>query len=299
MLPPLSIEVEGDRISLDNGSAELAFVSHAHRDHLRGITKPKAILASKETRRLAGISKPSFSKSGLRLANAGHMLGAKQLVAEEDGGLTVYTGDFRLRDGLIEKGGEIVECDKLIIEATYARRIFRFPPLEEVYEDIARAVAVELGKGNSVMFPAYPLGKTQELVKLMNEYLSVAPVLYGESLRFSQLYKALGVKLDFIPYGEEGRGANVYIFPQSAVKRSLLMKLSFEKATPFKLFRATGWSVIYKLKAHKAFPLSDHADFYDIIRYIEESNAKEVIMFGGDGKEVIAHYKAKKNIRQV
>ncbi len=297
--PSLYVEVDSLKIGLDNGFYENAFLSHAHSDHTRGIKKAKKLLSSKETKHILNIDKEELKINGVEMRNAGHILGAKQLLAEEDGGKTVYTGDIRIKDGILEKGAEIIECDKLIIEATYAKRNFSFPSPFEVYDMIAKETAKELLKGNAVVFTAYPLGKTQELIRVINEYLSL-PVLTDEKQSyFSEKYKELGIKLDFVPLNNEEakeltRESFVMITSQNKVNSSFITSFIEEYAMPVKLFTATGWSQLFKFKKyHKTFPLSDHADFKDILYYIEQSNANEVIFFGGDAKDIYIHYKVR------
>ena len=294
--PSLYVEVDGVKVSLDNGRYENAFLSHAHSDHTRGIKRVKKLLSSKETKHLIEISKEPISLKKLEMRNAGHILGARQLVAEEDGRKSVYTGDIRLKNGILEKGAEVVECDKLIIEATYAKKIFSFPDPFEVYEQISKAVALELLRGNSIIFGAYALGKAQELIKVINEYLSIPVVVDEKVYGFSKKYVELGIDLDFVRLNsEEAKDITsesfVYITSPSGLNRKNSLSMVMEYGMPFKMFYATGWIRKFSFKKYDmVFPLSDHADFKDILYYIEQSNAKEIILFGGDGEDLL-HYK--------
>ncbi len=42
----------------------------------------------------------------------------------------------------------------------------------------------------------------------------------------------------------------------------------------------------YRFNVDRAFPLSDHADFYDIVEYIKQANPKKVNFMHGDGREI-------------
>jgi hypothetical protein len=50
---------------------------------------------------------------------------------------------------------------------------------------------------------------------------------------------------------------------------------------------ATGWALNYMFNVDYAFPLSDHCDYYDLKHYIEQSGAKEVEFFQGDGTKLM------------
>ena len=301
MDPSLYVEIDNMKIGLDNGYYENTFISHAHSDHIKGIKKTKRILSSKETEHILSINKDKLINNNLKMADAGHILGSRQLVCEEDGKKVVYTGDIRIKDGIFGKGAEIVECDKLIIESTYANRRFSFPNPFEVYEEIAKSISLEILKGNSILFGAYPLGKAQEIIKVINEYLSLPVIVDEKTNYFSKKYVELGEKLEFFYFGSEEaeeimREPFIYLLSPRKAKKSLAIDLMFEYAMPFKLFYATGWIRKYSFSSfHKVFPLSDHADFRDLLYYIENSNANEVVLFGGDGKDLI-HYKMQNNI---
>ena len=291
MNPSLVVEIEEKKIGLDNGHYPYAFLSHSHKDHTSGIKKAKYLLSSEETRIIAGIEKPSFSSQKLRMVNAGHMLGAKQLVAEEDGRKTVYTGDIRIKQGIFGEKAEIEESDKLIIEATYANYLVRFPDPFDVYEEIARWSAKEMIKGNGVLFLLYSIGKAQEVIKVINDYLSMPVVVDKKTFEYVERFRKAGVELEAFLEGSEeaeeiARESFVFIANPSFLRKRSLLELSLKYARPFKIAKATGWAAIYRIKADKVFLLSDHCDFYDLLFYIEQSSPKEVLFFSGKGEKL-------------
>ena len=79
----------------------------------------------------------------------------------------------------------------------------------------------------------------------------------------------------------------VAIVPMGKAKRYFAARLeqAFERQTLCAV--ATGWALHYQFNADAAFPLSDHADFNDLVHYIEQSGAKEVEFFCGDGSHVL------------
>lgn len=284
------LPVSGKSIGLDKGKCDLPFLSHAHGDHTSGMKRTEEILATQATIDLARLSASSVSHPGTELLNAGHILGSTQLWAESDGGTTLYTGDFRTQDGIYTKGATPKEADRLIIECTYGDPSISFPPLEETYSQISRWV-----KSNSnaiLVFGAYNLGKTQEIIKILNEYCSITPVVTQESEHFNQVYEKHGVKLDRVVVGtdeaeEVMRDPFVSITTPRIAKRSFTSRLSEAFNRPAYSALISGWVQKYRANVDMGFPLSDHSDFNDIMEYIDLINPKEVVFVHGDGSHLM------------
>lgn len=284
------VPVKGKKISLDRGKGDLAFLSHAHGDHLNGMKKKEEILATRATLELASLPAAPATHPGTELLNAGHILGSAQLWAEADGGSVLYTGDFRFRDGICTKAATPKEADKLIIECTYGDPSFSFPHPEETYSQISRWV-----KRNSeaiLVFGAYNLGKTQELIRVLNEYCGIAPVVTEDSEHFNRVYEKHGVKLDRAVVGTEEaeeamRGPFVAIAPPRIAKRAFARKLSRAFNLPAYSAAVSGWVQKYRTSVDVGFPLSDHADFNDILEYVDLVNPKEVVFVHGDGSHLM------------
>jgi len=256
-------------VGLDTGRGDVSFFSHSHRDHLRGLGRAKVVVASRETAHILGI-RAEESHRAVRLFNAGHIVGARQAVVEVDGGVVVYTGDFNAKDSILTKGGEMLEGDVLLIDATFSYPRLRFPDPFEVYDEIARWVRQH--RHRPIVFRTYLSGKPQELIRVVNEYLGEAPYVGGEILTYSQRYSSIGVKLDYQPLPPLLKPGDIAILPRRYPVAA--------STSPF-LVETTGWAYLRRLRAHRAFPLSDHSDFYDILAYIEASGAKEVYLLHG------------------
>lgn len=277
---------------------ENSFVSHAHFDH---ITNSQKILASEETRELVRVrtgKKPSeFSADGLKieLMDSGHVLGGKQLYAEWDSTNFVYTSDFKLEDSLTIKGAEVRKCENLLIEATYGRKELCFPPRNQVYEEIAEWVSREREK-NPVLLGGYSLGKAQELIKILNSFLGIAPLVDKKTLEICRVYEKYGVKLDYINI-ESLEGQNelksnfVAIVPVSLLKKENLIAMTRVYKKRIKTAVATGWSLLNKFSQHKQFCLSDHADYNQLMQYVKESEAKNVYTMHGYSRELASELK--------
>ena len=280
-----------EKIALDHGDSDsISFFSHAHSDHLHKAKKANRIIASDETIALAELRGEKVDIDNAKLYNAGHILGAKQLKVEHDGKSVVYTGDICLHDTLISKGAEILECDKLIMEATYGSPDYKFPDYSDVCEDIAKFI--KQNNDSNIIIGTYELGKAQELIKIINQYCGMAPLVSENMERFCGIYEKSGVKLDRIMIGSEEAEKEmqkpfVALVAMRHAKRYFARRLgeAFNRKTLATI--ATGWSLKYKYNVDYAFPLSDHADFYDLREYIKQSNAKEIEFFQGDGSALL------------
>lgn len=271
----------GARISLDDASGELCFVSHAHSDHTSAFGKGKPIIASEETFAIAGrrAHKAPLPK-GMTLHHAGHMLGARQLLARLDGGAFAYTGDFSLHDSYTARAAEVLQCDTLMIDSTYCLPQMRFPKRYEVLESMEKFV--KKNSGSVLLFGAYSTGKAQELVSFLNRECGIAPVVGSRAARVCAAYEKCGVRLDYVAAGseeaeEEEKRAHAAILPPPEVNFSSGARIAARLGRAVKTAVATGWAASGRFPVDEAFPLSDHADFADTMRYIYGSGAKTVV----------------------
>lgn len=286
--------VEADaRIALDGCAGDTCFVSHAHSDHSAALKrKNKRIIASRETIALCGAAHESVSHDGMRLLRSGHMLGAAQLRIE-NGCCFAYTGDFKTEDSLTAKGAEQAQCDTLLMESTYGKPQYVFPPRDDVYRDIAGWVSKNHAAGRIVLLGGYALGKAQELVALLNEYCGIAPLVSDRIERGCGVYECFGVHLERIALGSreaegELKRSFVAVVPQHLANTTLAQKLGAAHGREVLCATASGWALGGCGGAHQAFPLSDHADFNQLLQYAEQSGAKRIYTCHGFAAE-LAH----------
>lgn len=100
----------------------------------------------------------------IRLAPAGHMLGAASVRLEADGTDVVFTGDIgRPHDPLMRAPAPLLQARNLVVESTYGDRRH---PAELPESMLAPVLARVLRRGGVVMIPAFAVGRSQ-LVMLM------------------------------------------------------------------------------------------------------------------------------------
>lgn len=288
----MNLEMGQTAISLDGCGRANCFVSHAHSDHVAALRSTgKNILASDETLALAGcsgsVSPLKLDGINVKLLNSGHILGSRQLRAELDGESFVYTGDFKLQDSLTTRGAEVEKCDALLIESTYGSPEMTFPERDFVYSCMARWVRSNLERGAIVMLGGYSIGKAQELVKLANQYLGISPVVESNIERACAVYEKFGVKLERIPVRTDEaeeimRHEFLSIVTPTSANRSFCSKLEEVYNRKVVCAVASGWALRYAYSADRAFPLSDHADFNQLLEYVERSSPKKIYCTHGE-----------------
>ncbi|MCL2304604.1 MAG: MBL fold metallo-hydrolase [Planctomycetaceae bacterium] len=259
------------------------FVSHAHSDHL---AKHETILCTPETaaiceyrlkRKGKGAKEykkmPYFEpifRDGLKLTTypAGHILGSAMLhaVDEATGESLLYTGDFKLGPSATSKEAVPVYADALIMECTFGTPQHRLPPREETIPIFLQEIRNTFEQERTPVVYAYTLGKSQEITKILTD--AGIPVRQQRDIyKISRIYEACGVDLgDVVPWNERiAANDRVLIIPP----RNDLIQTETEPVT----FAVTGWAIEknakYRYGVDYAFPISDHADYDDLIRMVE------------------------------
>jgi putative mRNA 3-end processing factor len=256
------------------------FVSHAHSDH---IARHELALATPATASLyrhrlgprhhvleMTYRKPiEFGGLSLTVYPAGHCLGSAMLLAESGEQTLLYTGDFKLDPPLTAEPAELPHADILIMESTFGRPQFRLPPRDEVMSRLLELVDAALAGGQTPVIHAYPLGKSQEVTKLLT--LHGIPVLqHPVVFAISRVYERCGMNLgDFSLYdGAPVTGHAVVTLPRSAREFRLP---GLGKTVSIAV---TGWAIQtsakYRLGVDHALPLSDHADFAQLIEAVQQ-----------------------------
>src|SRR5215471_9109730 len=124
---------------------ERVFVSHAHSDHVAAheeviLSAPTAKLTrerfevSPREHVLEFGARRTFENDGvgfgITLLPAGHIFGSAMALVEVEGKSLLYTGDFKLRRGLSAEECQPRPAEILIMESTFGRPQYVFPPRE-------------------------------------------------------------------------------------------------------------------------------------------------------------------------
>jgi Cft2 family RNA processing exonuclease len=281
-------------ISLDkkDRGADIDFVSHAHTDHISAVKGSKSVLMSDQTASLIekvysigmGSRRIALPKT-VKLINAGHILGSKQLAIEDDekGEKIIYSGDFQMGEPLAAEPIEIESADTLILDSTYPQFGLKFESKEETGQNLVRWVNEKLKEG-IVIISAYAIGKSQEIIKLMNN-AGIVPVISKKITKASEVYNRYGARLEFF---SAFNGDGEY---ESALKENFVgitekdvgeLAIKLHAVYNKRIFTAvaTGFSKLYKFDTDAQFAISDHADFYQRIEYIDSVAPKKIYTYG-------------------
>ncbi|HVU32832.1 MAG TPA: ATP-dependent DNA ligase [Opitutaceae bacterium] len=270
-----------------------SFVSHAHSDH---VAPHGEILCSTGTSRLLRARVPGnriehvlpfehgeqlTADCAVTLLPAGHIFGSAQsLLAHDVHGTLLYTGDFKLRQGRSAEACQAAAADVLVMETTFGRPQYVFPPTAQVLNDITAFCHACIDDGETPVLFGYSLGKSQELLCGLAE-ARLPVMLHPQPLRLTQIYEELGMR--FPAYrafnAAEVRG-HVVICPPQQDNAAFLRQIG-----PRRTAVVTGWAMdpgaTYRYQCDAAFPLSDHADFPDLLKYVELVRPKRVLTLHG------------------
>ncbi|SMF53618.1 putative mRNA 3-end processing factor [Tistlia consotensis] len=291
---------------------ERAVVTHGHADHARpGHAK---VLATPETLAIMQARYGDRAGSGLqalgygepvtigevtvRLAPAGHVLGSAQAVLEWRGCRVVVSGDYKRRRDPTCAPFEVVPCDVFVTEATFGLPVFRHPDDRGEIAKLLHSLAVFPERTHVV--GVYSLGKAQRVVRLLREAGWDGPIhVHGALQALCALYEELGVPLGplspaTVAAKAEMAGALV-LAPPSALADRWARRL----ADPVTAM-ASGWMRVRQRARQRGVELpliiSDHADWDELTRTLDEVGAPEVWVTHGN-EEALVHHARQRGFR--
>ena len=194
---------------------------------------------------------------------AGHCLGSAMLLAEDGDDSVLYTGDFKLGPSATSMEAELPHARRLIIESTYGDPAYRLPPREESVAALLTAVETALNEERTPVVEAYILGKSQEVTKLLGD-AGFRVLQHPKIVPVTRIYESFGVGFgDWDAYeGDAERGAVLVVPPRTRLN---------DVAGPVRI-SVTGWAAAkgakYRFQVDHAIPLSDHADYDDLIEAV-------------------------------
>jgi Cft2 family RNA processing exonuclease len=288
-LPELDLWLDAE------GPRERCVISHGHSDH---IADHRAIISTPETARifrhrrgdaeteaLSYGERRDYGRFALTFYPAGHCLGSAQVLVEADGERLVYTGDIKLRQNVAAETAVIVPCDTLVMESTFGDPLYRFPPDVVTVARLYAAVDRALSDDRVPVVLAYALGKGQEALELLlrNDY---RVTLHGSVWNVAEIYREMGVKFSgpYEKYDRERLRGRVLVAPPGCRKQPMITNIERRF-----LIMLTGWAM------HKSgpymyrgidllLPLSDHADYDELVHLARASGAQRIITMHGPAK---------------
>ena len=289
----------GDSVACDafDEDKPLRVVTHAHADHLVGLRRSlkscDKVLMTAATRDLIGVVNGSlplddgvvkllnygepfeYGNERVTLLKADHILGAAQVLVENSKGIRVaYTGDFRV-DGT----EPLMDCDTLVVEATYGSPWFKRAFKVDVKELLVSMVEEKLRQGTVYVFGYY--GKLQEVMQILRRAHVCVPFVMPERVyHVSKICEVHGMQLgDFtLSTAKEGKELLDEDLPCVA-----FYHMNTRKKVGLNSSRicVSGWEFRSPCRQigerEHQVALSDHSDFNGLLEYVKRSKPKRVV----------------------
>lgn len=284
------VHFTGTELRLDPRRARArAIVSHAHSDHVgrhrRWVTSPgtAALCARRWNAREVEVHEfgvPwSEGDATVTLFPAGHILGSAMVRVEREGVRVLYTGDFRLEPSVTAEACEPVEADVLVMECTFGEPRYRFPARAEVLEALCGFIAQTQAEDAVPVLLAYALGKAQEVARVLGER-GIPVALDPGAWSMLEVYRELGVTFPNCEPYESGIPPGVLIVPPHLGGSATVRRLG-RRRTAFLSGWALGPPGFRGRGTDAAFPLSDHADYGELLAMVERVRPRRVVTLHG------------------
>ncbi|HSE83590.1 MAG TPA: MBL fold metallo-hydrolase [Thermodesulfobacteriota bacterium] len=290
------IHLKGTDIWLDSKKkTRFSFISNASFNqfapHEKIIATPQTLrLFGKEIKNSVVLECPfnhpfTLGKAQIELIPAGYVLGSSQIVVEIDGEKIIYTGDFKLRRTETAEPAEVRRSDILIMKCIYGLPKYVLPPSESVIDSIVAFVDESLSSGITPVLLVDALGKAQDVVKILGDMgykFSLHRLIY----KAIKVYEEFGISFSnyesFRPRELEGR---ILLIPPYLRGAELIERIEKKR-----IGVVTGWAldkafVKSVFRADEGFPLSNHADYNELLQLVEITKPKIVYLIHGFSTE--------------
>jgi len=288
-----------------------AVITHGHSDHARPgnahVLATPGTLAIMATRfgDAMGPSQPLEYGAPLVIGDvrvslhpAGHVLGSAQVRLEHAGARVVVSGDYKRRADPTCAPFEVVPCDVFITEATFGLPVFRHPPDTEEIGKLLASRALYPDRAHLV--GVYALGKCQRVIALLRAAGYDRPIyLHGALATLCALYEDQGVRLGpLLPATAALKDAlkgELVLAPPSAGQDRWARRLPDPVVA-----LASGWMRVRQRARQRGVELplviSDHADWDELTRTIDEVGAPEIWVTHGR-EEALVHHATRRGLR--
>jgi putative mRNA 3-end processing factor len=289
-----------------------ALITHGHSDHARSghahvlaTRETVAIMAVRYGDAFAGQTQTARLGERLRVGGvtvsfhpAGHVLGSAQIAVEMDGLRIVVSGDYKRKADPTCLPFELVPCDVFVSEATFGLPIFRHPDTSGEVRKLLDSVRLFPDRAHLV--GAYSLGKAQRIVKLIREAGYDLPIhLHGAMEKLMAFYQREGIalgELRLVAAGDRAKLKGEIVLCPPGSLNDLWSRKFPDPVTAF----ASGWMQTRARARQRSVELpmivSDHADWPDLCRTVEETGCGELWVTHGQ-EDALVHWATTQGIR--
>lgn len=293
------------------GSVEHAVLTHGHGDHARPgsaryyCAAPGAPVLARRFGPAAEIIAVPYGEPFRRgeatvsFHPSGHVLGGAQVRIEAAGEVWVLSGDYKRAPDPTCAPFEVVPCDVFVTEATFALPVFRWAETREVVAQVHEWWTEARAAGRPCVLFAYALGKAPRLLAELRAFTEEPVYTHGAIEAMVEIYRAAGVPmLETRPVPDRKRReplAGALVLAPLSASGTPWMRRFPGATTGF----ASGLMQIRGTRRRKGydrgFVLSDHADWPQLLRTIEDTGARRVLATHGY-THVLARYLRERGI---
>ncbi len=282
-----------------------ALITHVHGDHAKAgshnyfCSAASAPLMDIRIGREAPIEgipygeKRKFGQVWVSFHPAGHILGSAQIRIESSTEVWVVSGDYKRDPDPTCEPFEVLKCDGFITEATFGLPIYRWPPGNQVAREILDWWETNRVQKKASVLCCYALGKAQRILAEL-ALLTNRPVWgHGAMHPLTESYRQAGVSLLAMERCPETAKKDAYageliLAPPSAAASPWVRRFG-DASIGF----ASGWMQVRGNRRRRGydrgFVVSDHADWPSLIRTVQETGARQVLVTHGNS-EVLSRY---------
>lgn len=256
------------------------FISHAHGDHMARHAMALCTAETASLYRLRLGQRPTqempygepLQRQGMSLTTlpAGHMLGSAMLLAEHRGLRLLYTGDFQLAASRTARPvSKLPGAEVLVMESTFGEPRWTLPPRVAAEDQLLTIIRQAWHGDRTPVVFAYTAGKAQEVLALLHSQ-QIAAYQHPQIAAVSRVYQQHGCDIGplRIYSGKLEERPAVVVLPPRHHRAGFL-------PCPVRAARiaVTGWALDprtrHRLEVDHAVPLSDHADFPQLLECVE------------------------------
>ncbi|MBX7157460.1 MAG: ATP-dependent DNA ligase [Verrucomicrobiae bacterium] len=229
-----------------------------------------------------------------QLLPAGHVFGSAMLWATDERESLLYTGDFKLRKSQSSETCQPIHADTLVMETTFGLPYYQFPSTQETLQQIIQFCRDTLSDGETPILLGYSLGKSQEILACLHE-AKLPITLHPSIYEITQAYEKLGISFPaYEKYDPQKKPLKdrVFLCPPHLNHSRFIENIPHKRTAMM-----SGWALdpnaIYRYQCDYAFPLSDHADYSELLTMVERVKPKRILTVHGYAEQFAADLRAR------
>jgi DNA cross-link repair 1A protein len=276
-------------------SRRQVFLTHAHRDHTRGLSaflkreRDAILVCSKETAKIVEIldgipperclivnpdQKLSLDAGTVSVFDANHCVGSLMFHFNLDTIRAVTTGDFRANKQILTAASEFSKPDEAYIDTTFDQPPFRFPSQAKAITEIVK-IAMQMEKSRKkLLLGSYLFGKERLFATLSH---AIQQKLFLANPVQQRIYRALGFESFWT---DDIDDTWISIVPMGSLEKPKKLRqwgILRNKHSHHQVV-ASGWACLQQSSPDVSYiPYSEHNDFAELKNYRNVLKAKREI----------------------